>query len=94
MNRYFTGQKPSKRFSCIALDQVHEQENIKVKGVAGVTRVLQEESALRRWMVAGPESAKDIEDFEELLDLGQEDLNEYHHEESISTQIRFKQFQE
>ena len=46
MNGCFTGQKSSKRFSCIPLDQVPEQENIKVKGVAGVTRVLQEESAL------------------------------------------------
>ena len=33
MNGFFTGQKTSKRFSCIALDQVHEQENIKVKGL-------------------------------------------------------------
>ena len=60
MNGFFIGQKSSKRYSCIALDQIYEQENIKVKGVAGITRILQEEDTLRRWMIAGPECAKDI----------------------------------
>ena len=83
-------RKPLKRFSCIPLDQVHKQENIKVKGVAGATRILQEESALRRWMIAGPKCTKDIEDFEELFDFGYEDLNKYHHEESVTTQMKFK----
>ena len=61
-----------------------------MKGVAGATRILQEESALRRWMIAGFECTKDIEDFEELFDFGYEDLNEYHHEESVTTQMKFK----
>ena len=41
-------------------------------------------------MIAGSECAKDIEDFEDLFDFGYEDLNEYHHEESLSTQMHFK----
>ena len=31
-----------------------------------------------------------IEDFEDLFDFGYEDLNEYHHEESLPTQMHFK----
>ena len=41
-------------------------------------------------MIAGSECAKDIEDFEDLFDFGYEDLNEYHHEESLPTQMHFK----
>ena len=49
-NGCFTAQKTNKRFSCIPLDQVHEQENVKVKGVGGAMHLLNEQSALNRWL--------------------------------------------
>ena len=54
-NGYFTAQKSLNCFLCIALDQIHEQENIKVKGVGRAVSILEKESALCRWMVADPE---------------------------------------
>ena len=36
----YIGQKTTKLFSYIALHQVHEQENIKIKGIAGAVSII------------------------------------------------------
>ena len=86
----FTGQKSEKRFSCIALDQIHEQENVKVKGVAGAVSLIEKEKALRRWMVAGPEVANILEEFETSFAKKKCDPHGFHHDEGISSQMKFK----
>ena len=42
-------------FSAIPLDQAHEQNNAYVKGDGGAIGLTDNATALRRWMVAGPE---------------------------------------
>ena len=47
--------KSSRTFSAIAIDQAHEQANAVIKGEGGAIDVTEDPSALRRWVVAGPE---------------------------------------
>ena len=48
----FTVQKMRKTFSCIPLDQAHEQNNELIKGDGGVIGITETPGALLRWMVA------------------------------------------
>ena len=61
----FVVHKTSNKFSAIALDQVHEQNNAMVKGSGGAIGLTGNPGALRRWMVAGPEIARITTEFEE-----------------------------
>lgn len=45
-------------FSSIPIDQAHEQNNACIKGDGGAVGLTDNPSALRRWMVAGPEVAR------------------------------------
>lgn len=60
----FTVHKTARPFSSIAIDQAHEQNNAHVKGDGGAIGLLEDESALRRWTVAGPEVSRLIQEFE------------------------------
>ena len=51
-------------FSSIALDQAHGQNNALVKGSGGAVGLTENPVAFRRWMVAGPEISRLIEQFE------------------------------
>ena len=51
----FVGQKTLNRFSAIAIDHAHEQNNKVVKGDGGAIGLMQNTSELLRWMVSGPE---------------------------------------
>lgn len=63
----FMVKKTAHRFSAIAIDLGHEQNNAAVKD-DGVTVYLTENpAALRRWMVSGPEIARVIGEFEAQL---------------------------
>lgn len=84
--------KSSKRFSRIPLDQVHEQENCKVKGKGGIIGLTENSAALQRWLVSGPEQRRLLEEFEnEYLPQEDLDINYHHHEEGLSTQKSFQQ---
>ena len=51
----------SRTFSAMAIDQAHEQANAVIKGeggAIGVTDFTEDPSALRTWMVAGPEVSR------------------------------------
>ena len=72
----FTGQKTNKRFSSIALDQIHEQENIKVKDLAEATLMFVRLNALLRRKFSEPELCKMLEALGEMFNCGQEDLNQ------------------
>ena len=86
----FSTSKPQKRFSFIALDQIHEQENVKIKAQGGVTQLLDKESAFKRWLFSAPELANILEDFEQQQESIKADLNNYHHDEGLKSQIKFK----
>ena len=86
--KHWVVSKTKKIFSCMPLDQVHEQENAKVKGKGGVIGLTESPTALRRWMVCGPELANCLDEFENT-----EKQTEFHlhHEEGLATQIKMKQ---
>ena len=54
----FVTQKSQHKFSALDHDQVHEQLNAMVKGDGEVIGITENETALKRWMVAGPEVAR------------------------------------
>ena len=84
----FVARKTKRSFSSIALDQAHEQCNALVKGEGGAVGLTNNPSALRRWMVAGPEIARMVEEFEKQAFHGEAtDLD--HHERLPSFQVTF-----
>ena len=42
----------------MAIDQAHEQANAVINGEGGTIGITEDPSALRRWMVAGPEVSR------------------------------------
>ena len=64
MEGRFTVQKTKHVFSSMAMDHAHEQMNASIKGDGGAVGITENPSALMRWMVAGPEIARCIQEFE------------------------------
>ena len=60
----FTVHKTSTRFLSIGLDHAHEQVNAGVKGDGWAVGLTENPALLRRWMVAGPEIARMIQEYE------------------------------
>ena len=89
----FTVSKTTCRFSAMAIDQAHEQNNALVKGDGGAVGLTENPNALRRWMVSGPEIARVISEFESSI-LAQTSRNKNdnlkHHEETPSIQSAFR----
>ena len=84
-------QKTCRRFSALPFDQTHEQENAKVKGNVGVVGLTENPSALQRWMVAGPQMARLLTEFESTFLLEDDSELKYrHHEEGPSIQEAFR----
>ena len=81
--------RESERFSFLPIDQVHEQENCKVNGEGGAVGLTQNPLAFNRWMLAGPEQARLINNFEELLKPSNVEFDSRHHEEGEASQTRF-----
>lgn len=46
------------------IDQAHEQNNALVKGSGGAVELTENPSAFRKWMLAGPEQARLLREFE------------------------------
>ena len=65
MKGHFTVTKSYQKFSSIAEDQAHEQNNKLVMIEGGVVDILDSNIALMQWMVAGPEMTRSLRDFEE-----------------------------
>jgi len=62
----FTIQKTSRQFSAIPIDQAHEQNNAAIKGDGGPVGLTDNPTAC---MMAGPEIARLVGEFEDELDL-------------------------
>ncbi|KAG7156429.1 hypothetical protein Hamer_G006188, partial [Homarus americanus] len=80
---HFTTNKTAHRFSAMALDQAHEQNNACIKGDGGAVGLTGNPSALRRWMVAGPEVARDVR----ALTLVMEEMGNPFEEESADLMV-------
>lgn len=86
---YFTVHKSERVFSAIAIDQAHEQNNKIIKGDGGAVGLTEDPSALRRWMIAGPETSRPIEEFETVNPSRNHKVDSRHHEESEANQVTF-----
>ena len=86
----FVIHKTSNRFSAMAIDQCHEQNNATVKESGGAFGLTTDPLALRRWMVAGPEVARIVVEFEEHAMKTQDDGKQLHHEQHFSVQDAFQ----
>jgi len=76
----FTVNKSNRPFSAIALDQAHEQLNALVKGVGGAVGLTEKPDALLRWMAAGPQMARAVNEFEEASHILHDAYMPRHHE--------------
>ena len=93
---YFSFEKSNRKFSSIALDQVHEQNNAVLKSVAGVTHILnrQDESALLRWELCSHDLAKYLKDSKDVcsqtnVSICHQSTTEHHHEDTVAFKDRF-----
>lgn len=74
----------------MALDQAHKQENAIVKGEGGAVGLTGNPSALKRWMIAGPEIARMVKEFETSATPSEATENLKHHEQVHSQQLSFR----
>ena len=81
--------KSCREFSALAIDQAHEQANALIKGDGGAIGVTEDSSALRRWMVAGPEVSHLVAEYEVLSGAKDATRSTAHHERTISAQRVF-----
>lgn len=88
-NGKFVVFKSLRPFSSMAIDQAHEQENAIIKGEGGVVGVTEDPSALRRWMVAGPEVSRLTEEYEALSSNKDVTENMKHREQTSQSQKAF-----
>ncbi len=85
----FVVHKTSSKFSAMAIDQCHEQNNATVKEYGDAVELTSNPSALRRWMVAGPEVARVVNEFEHYATNRQDKPLYLHHEQRLGVQTSF-----
>ena len=89
MKGHFAVNKTNRVFSAMAMDQCHEQLNDLIKGEGGAVGLTECPQALERWMVAGPEISRLIQEFENnSVDLRSKTSTK-HHEQNQSMQNAF-----
>src|SRR6218665_1676936 len=87
----FTSNRTTSPFSSMSDDQFHEQNNKIIKSDGGAIGIFDNESALIKWMVAGPDIARIITEFEDVASIGsQSTLQESHHEDTRAFEKRFR----
>ena len=90
LKKYWVISKTHNKFSSMPIDQVHEQNNKIVKGSGGAIWLTDNPVAFRRWMIAGPEQARLLSEFEgQFMEEDSPDGFE-HHEQNLSSQELFK----
>jgi len=85
----FTIQRSSRVFSATAIDHTHEQNNKWLKGDGGVIGLTENTASLNKWMLAGPEIARCISEFESNRGITKVDKTS-HHEQSRASKRRFQ----
>ncbi|KAK3912859.1 Chromosome-associated kinesin KIF4 [Frankliniella fusca] len=83
----FVVHKSLRAMSGLGVDQAHEQNNRIVKEDGGAIGLTQNPTALRRWMLAGPEVTNLLLEFREETDDGEDLLS--HHEQYKAFQHDF-----
>ena len=90
MQGKFVTQKSHRPFSSLSDDQVHEQNNRNVKHDGGAVDILDNPSALMKWMISGPEIARMVTEFEEECGINGNVEEGFHHEDTKSFQKHFE----
>ena len=90
-NGKFVVHKSSREFSAMAFDQAHEQANAVIKGDGGAISLTEDPSALRRWMVSGPEVRHRVVQYEAASEAKDITKHSSHHEQTERTQTVFFQ---
>ncbi len=85
----FSLLKTNAPFSAMAIDQVHEQNNGVMKGDGGTIGLTENPAALKRWMVAGPEMARIISEFETEMECTTSHKPTKHHDQTPASQKAF-----
>ena len=86
----FVVRKTENSFSSIAIDQAHEQNKSVVKVDGDAIDLTEDPSALMRWMVAGPEVSKLVEEYSSVSGISPNKKSK-HHDEAHATQKDFLQ---
>ena len=81
----FVVQKSTHVFSTMAMDQAHEQMNDMIKGDGGVIGITDNPSALIKWITAGPEISRIVDEFEN----SPQTKGTHHHDQEPSIQAQF-----
>uniref|UniRef100_H3AU70 Uncharacterized protein n=1 Tax=Latimeria chalumnae TaxID=7897 RepID=H3AU70_LATCH len=81
--------KSGRKFSALAIDQAHEHNNTVVKGDGGAISLTEDPSALRRWMVPGPEVSHLVVEYEAVSGTKDAMKTSSHHEQTEATQRTF-----
>ncbi|KAJ8406047.1 hypothetical protein AAFF_G00309350 [Aldrovandia affinis] len=85
----FVVHKSSRQFSAMAIDQAHEQANAVIEADGGAIGVTEDPSALRRWMIAGPEVSHLVAQYEAACGTKEGTEHTSHHEETERAQRVF-----
>ena len=82
-NGHFAFQKSGRKFSKMAPDQVHEQNNEMTKGTSGTTHLLNrhDKSGLEPWELCGYEISRILTEFETSLDFHTSETSKVKHQE-------------
>ena len=83
---HFIYKKTDRPFSCMAEDQVHDQNNKDVKTDGRAVGILDNESSLMKWMIGGPEIARLVKNFNNEQHVA---MNK-HHEDTDAHENRFR----
>lgn len=88
MKGHFATQTSGHKFSALPHDQIHEQLNAMVKGDGGLLGLTENDSALKRWMVAGREISKILREYDDV-ESSKKQTSDCHHEQIPSIQMAF-----
>ena len=84
----FTVTKSKKKCSAISIDHAHEQLNAQIKGDGGAVGITENDAALARWVIAGPEMFRILNEFEGHVDSTSDDSQ--HQDQKPVNQKRFQ----
>ena len=90
LQKCFVFPKTNNKFSRLPIDQAHEQNNKDIKGSGGAVGLTENPNAFRKWMVAGPEQAKLMQDFESQYVTSSDTDDFSHHDMSVTGQETFR----
>ena len=87
----FLSKKTNRKFSRMAHDQIHEQNNKDIKGVSGATDLFNrvDNSGLSRWELCSPDLARLVAEFVNNGDRNHIEEMQPHHEEKTQFQKTF-----